>query len=307
MRNPMTLVTSARRNDRFRAFRSRRRARRSSDSWPRCRRASRPSARCRARLESFEPNPPGVPRPMCAEQRIQQQPRALPERRQRPVPAPHAGVVRLLGPRPHEPGRTRPRSTTTTSAIRSADPTASRSTATGRATSRRSPCLRTGSAARSRMTGPAAPPDTVVGSRRTAATASPCGATSSPTGRTARSSSTSAAGTSRTTSTATVATVADVTTLPTTFAPGQQHGRPRPPTWPEGSLAIPGRELHPLPVGRHRLQVIDASNPGPVGSITANYPRTTITSADFGGRTIAALLRGRRSRRRDEGSGSSWS
>ncbi len=68
------------------------------------------------------------------------------------------------------------------------------------------------------------------------------------------------------------------------------------------------RELPRLHDERHR-QVIDASNPGPAGSITAAYPRTTITSADF---PISAAARSRTTPRPStpptrRSSGSSWS
>ena len=196
---------------------------------------------------------------------------------------------------------TRPRSPTTTSGFRSADPTASRTTATGRATSRRSPCLPTGSAWPSRRrarrrrstrssecpTGPTAP--------------SPCGATS-PARRAERH--------------AHPAHRQPVHRVrhPPDLRDGRRHHdaavavrrrstwRARTTTWPGGYLAsLAGNYI--LYVAGGAVQVIDASNPGPVGSITAVYPRTTITSADFGGRTIALLLGGRRSRRRDEALG----
>ena len=79
-------------------------------------------------------------------------------------------------------------------------------------------------------------------------------------------------------------TAADITTLPSSFAVLNMASETT--TWSGGFLSyLAGDYL--VYMGNNGLQVIDASNPGPVGSITAAYPQTTITSADFGGRTIA--------------------
>ncbi|MCM3874989.1 MAG: PKD domain-containing protein [Thermoanaerobaculia bacterium] len=83
-------------------------------------------------------------------------------------------------------------------------------------------------------------------------------------------------------------TAADITTLPTgslqldNFPGGTETS-----TLPGGvSPYLAGnRILYRSGAG---IEVVDASNPGPIGRITSGYPRTTITSADFGGRTIAA-------------------
>ena len=81
------------------------------------------------------------------------------------------------------------------------------------------------------------------------------------------------------------ATASDITTLPTSSL-AELNMASEATSWPGGYLAsIAGNYL--LYQDGGAVQVIDASNPGPAGSITASYPRTTITSADFGGRTIA--------------------
>ncbi|MFI5120579.1 MAG: hypothetical protein ACHQM4_09210, partial [Thermoanaerobaculia bacterium] len=84
----------------------------------------------------------------------------------------------------------------------------------------------------------------------------------------------------------TPATAADITTLPTgSLQVNNLAGKTETTAWSEGAQAtLAGNYI--LYMGLTGLQVIDASNPGPVGRITANYPRATITSADFGGRTI---------------------
>jgi len=85
-------------------------------------------------------------------------------------------------------------------------------------------------------------------------------------------------------------TAADVTTLPTNALQVNNlvdSGFAETSALPAGTNAfLAGNYI--LYIGDTGLLVIDASNPGPVGRITANYPKTTITSADFGGRTIAA-------------------
>ena len=81
------------------------------------------------------------------------------------------------------------------------------------------------------------------------------------------------------------ATASDITTLPTSsLSPLNMASETT--SWPGGYLAsIAGNYL--LYQSGDAIRVIDASVPGPSGSITANYQQTTITSADFGGRTIA--------------------
>jgi hypothetical protein len=84
--------------------------------------------------------------------------------------------------------------------------------------------------------------------------------------------------------TSTQVAAADVTTLPATFT--QQNMTSENTGWPGGGLgSMAGNYL--LYQSGGTVRVIDASVPGPIGSITAAYPQTTITSADFGGRSIA--------------------
>jgi PKD repeat protein len=79
-------------------------------------------------------------------------------------------------------------------------------------------------------------------------------------------------------------TASDVTTVPASFAVLNMAAETT--SWPGGYLAsLAGNYLLYLAGGA--IQVVNASSPGPAGSITASYPRTTITSADFGGRSIA--------------------
>jgi hypothetical protein len=81
------------------------------------------------------------------------------------------------------------------------------------------------------------------------------------------------------------ATASDITTLPTSPLSALNMASETT-SWPGGYLAsIAGNYL--LYQSGDAIRVIDASVPGPIGSITANYQQTTITSADFGGRTIA--------------------
>jgi PKD repeat protein len=84
------------------------------------------------------------------------------------------------------------------------------------------------------------------------------------------------------------ATASDITTLPASSLQfNNLSGGTEMTTWPGGYLAsLAGNYILYLSDGA--IQVIDASRPGPIGSITAAYPKTTITSADFGGRTIAS-------------------
>ena len=81
------------------------------------------------------------------------------------------------------------------------------------------------------------------------------------------------------------ATAADVTALPTTL--GSLNLAYETTNWPAGAgLGIAGGFLYYI--AGNAVQVIDVSIPGPVGNITAAYPKLTITSAmvpDFGGRT----------------------
>ncbi|HEX7612873.1 MAG TPA: hypothetical protein VF371_08865, partial [Candidatus Limnocylindrales bacterium] len=81
------------------------------------------------------------------------------------------------------------------------------------------------------------------------------------------------------------ARASDITTLPTSSLSALNMASETT-SWPGGYLAsIAGNYL--LYQSGDAIRVIDASVPGPIGSITANYQQTTITSADFGGRTIA--------------------
>ena len=84
------------------------------------------------------------------------------------------------------------------------------------------------------------------------------------------------------------ATASDVTILPPgALVLNNLAGVSETTSWPLGSQAtLAGNYI--LYFGITGLQVIDASNPGPPGNITASYPKATITSADFGGRNIAA-------------------
>jgi hypothetical protein len=79
-------------------------------------------------------------------------------------------------------------------------------------------------------------------------------------------------------------TAADITTPPSSFAALNMASEIT--SWPGGYLAsLAGNYL--LYMAGGAVQVVNASNPGPSGSIAVSYPRTTITSADFGGRSIA--------------------
>lgn len=84
------------------------------------------------------------------------------------------------------------------------------------------------------------------------------------------------------------AVAADITTLPTSFAKDNMTAMAETTTWPGGQLAIlAGNYIlyQGYASGTYAIQIYDASAPGPIGRITAGYPGTTITSADFGGRT----------------------
>ncbi len=80
----------------------------------------------------------------------------------------------------------------------------------------------------------------------------------------------------------------DVTTLPTdSLQYNNLSGRTETTTWPGGNFGtLAGNYI--LYKSGADVRVIDASNPGPAGNITALYPQTLITSADFGGRSISA-------------------
>lgn len=78
------------------------------------------------------------------------------------------------------------------------------------------------------------------------------------------------------------ASAADVTVLPTDgLVPSPSEVAP----WELGSGAMLAGNFI-VYSGISGIQVINASNPGPVGSITAAMPRTVLTPADFGGRVI---------------------
>ncbi|MCM3875689.1 MAG: hypothetical protein NEA02_04645, partial [Thermoanaerobaculia bacterium] len=84
-------------------------------------------------------------------------------------------------------------------------------------------------------------------------------------------------------------TAADVTTLPTgSLQLDNMAGSAETSALPGGySPTLAGNYI--VYLSGAGIEVVNASNPGPIGSITAGYPRTTITGADFvGGRTIAA-------------------
>lgn len=81
-------------------------------------------------------------------------------------------------------------------------------------------------------------------------------------------------------------TAADVTTMPGSLSILNMASQTT--TWPGGySPTLAGDYLLYLSGGA--IQVANASTPGPAGNITGSLPRTTITSADFGGRSIAAF------------------
>ena len=79
-------------------------------------------------------------------------------------------------------------------------------------------------------------------------------------------------------------TASDITATPSSF--GVLNMASETTSWPGGYLAsLAGNYI--LYVAGGAIQVVNATNPGPSGSMTASYPRTTISSADFGGRSIA--------------------
>jgi len=83
----------------------------------------------------------------------------------------------------------------------------------------------------------------------------------------------------------TAVSVADVTTLPASFSKRNMTSEST--GWPGGSFGGMAGTYFVYQSGGSII-VLNASDPGPVGSITASYPQTTITGADFGGRTIAS-------------------
>ena len=79
----------------------------------------------------------------------------------------------------------------------------------------------------------------------------------------------------------------DVTTLPGTWASNNVAYETS--SFPGGaSLAVAGNYLAYV-TGAGTIQVIDASNPGLAGNITASLPRTTIGSSNFFGRSPGAV------------------
>ncbi len=79
-------------------------------------------------------------------------------------------------------------------------------------------------------------------------------------------------------------TASDITAMPSSL--GILNMASETTAWPGGYLAsIAGNNLLYLSGGA--IQVVNLSNPGPAGRITTAFPRTTITSADFLGRSIA--------------------
>ena len=82
------------------------------------------------------------------------------------------------------------------------------------------------------------------------------------------------------------ATASDVTTLPTGSLT-KRNMASQVTGWSGGYLASIAGNYLVYQSGGGVVRVVDASAPGPIGNITAGYPQTTITSADFGGRSIA--------------------
>ncbi|HEX7680025.1 MAG TPA: hypothetical protein VF713_17985, partial [Thermoanaerobaculia bacterium] len=79
---------------------------------------------------------------------------------------------------------------------------------------------------------------------------------------------------------------ADVTTLPADSLQRNNLASSTEATaFPSGVFPVLAGNYIVYQDANNAIQVIDASNPGPIGSITASYPRTTITSANVGGRT----------------------
>jgi hypothetical protein len=77
------------------------------------------------------------------------------------------------------------------------------------------------------------------------------------------------------------ATAVDVTNLPGSLNALNMASEST--SWPAGSFpSLAGNFL--VYMSGSVIQVVDASNPGPAGNITGAFPKTTITSADFGGR-----------------------
>jgi hypothetical protein len=77
---------------------------------------------------------------------------------------------------------------------------------------------------------------------------------------------------------------ADVTTLPTTMAHHNMDAQSERVSWSGYSPRVAGAFI--LFLNGSGLTVVDASNPGPVGSITAAMPTRVLTNSDFGGRAI---------------------
>ena len=254
-----------------------------SPSWPRCRRASRPSARCRvARLSvSFEPNPPGVPRPITH----------LSSGFNNSLDLYRSGVGgprRLLMQESYGYSVLDLSNPANPTALFYRDAVPARRAQQHQCRRRRAErtsirwaCLRDGRAWPSRRR----PDDTwytVVG------VPNGIGFTrgaSFPPNRGER----------------TLVQHSGSRYIAYDIKPNARRGRRHDPARRRLYAAEHGLRDHRL-AGRNlgslagnyilyqsggAIRVIDASIPGPIGSITAAYPQTTITSADFGGRSIA--------------------